>query len=116
MQNGLYHKDIYMPKIKGTPNKEISLRYSNHAIRASQNDRYGGIELPNSINPSNGTLIEVELRDNKVVKRVIRYAYNSTHDLIIVVTIPDYVVKTVWLNCKTDKHNTLKEWKYNKKA
>lgn len=55
-------------------------------------------------------LYEVETRDNKVVKAVIRTSYDIDYDVCIV--FDDTKVRTAWLNRKDDRHNTLDYSKY----
>lgn len=116
LQNGLFHKDIGLPI---APNKIIfhgQLVYSNHAKRASNNDRYGKINLPKTLNTrdNNCTLIELEVKNGKPTKGVYRIPYCASYDLIIVLLYDTALVKTVWLNSKADKHTTLQTWKYDK--
>lgn len=115
----LYHKDIYMPAeidraLTNAANRgaTIELKYSGHAINASKNDRYGKINLPKTLNTAEATFVEVELTGRAITKVVYRVRHDSRNDLVIVVMIQTGLVKTVWLNSRTDKHSSLKTWKY----
>lgn len=111
MKNGLYHKDIYMPKLN-VKDKDIELAYTYHAICASETDKYEKILLPSKINVSMGEMIEIEVNTNKVIKLVVSMPYNSKYNLFLVI-LPDCSrVKTVWLNEINDKHMTLDRSKY----
>lgn len=117
IKNGLWHKDIRIPaeayqQIKAQP-VDVVLSYTFHALEASQTDRYGKIELPATINWSDAEVVEIEVVAGKVFKVVARLHHDSKNDLVIVVLLNGYKVKTVWLNRKNDKHRTLDISKYN---
>lgn len=54
----LFHYQVCMPAELKTPIFKGELRYTRHAQEAAQNDRYGLISLPKSVNFENGLLIE----------------------------------------------------------
>jgi len=113
--DGLYHKDIGFPNVQ-MPEGIYKLNYSNHALRAAKDDRYGEAkQLPAHIDMSQVELIEVEVINNKVNKVVVRKDYDKTLDLVIVFMpqTPSSIVKTIWFNEKSDKHRTLRRDKYN---
>lgn len=119
----LYHADLYLPRSVslGLPFKSMSLLYSNHAIAASKNDRYGTFELPATLEPQNAKVIEVaySTETKKVVKVVYRQQLDSQRDICIAVAIDPrkgYVVKTVWINLASDSHRSLDASKYVAKA
>lgn len=107
----LYHKDIGFPDYIKLPSHTVDLQYSNHARQAAANDRYGVIKLPYSVNLATAELIEIELEGKTPVKMLLRTKYSTQYDLCIVLA-PGGVVKTVWLNDKTDTHTTLKKHLY----
>lgn len=109
-KNGLYHIALGIPTIR-LPNKQITLRYTKHALESAQMDQYGDIKLPRSINPSLCQVVEVEMQNNMAVKLLLRMPYNLAYDLCMVIN-PDGSVRTVWLNSKRDKHSTLRAEKY----
>ena len=115
MKNGLYHKNIFMPELKLT-DVPVKLSYTLHAIEASKTDRYGEIVLPDSINPSLCEIVEIEVKDNKLVKMVLRSKYSQKFDLVLVVVPDCQRVKTVWLNEVSDKHQNLERSKYISKS
>lgn len=115
----LYHESTGFPVKINLP-KMIKLWYSKHAQRAAITDRYGAIGLQNDWEHSNGRIIEMETdtRGNPV-KLVIRASYDSFHDICVVISLEApvhdrLVVKTVWLNLKTDNHATLNENVYKR--
>jgi hypothetical protein len=108
----LYHKDIGFPKNIYIQERFVRLKYSPHALEASETDRYGKITLPQSLMIKRDEVIEIETEKNKLSKFVLRRPYNETHDLIIVLLLKSNKVKTVWLNAKSDIHQTLDETKY----
>ena len=114
--DGLYHKDIGFPNIKLPEGTYELKKYSQHALRAAKDDRYGiAKELPKSIDIAQVDLVEIQVENNSVVKAVVRADYNAELDLVIVFMPQAYdnFVKTVWLNEKSDQHKTLQRWKYN---
>jgi hypothetical protein len=109
----LFHKDVFMPPSAKSPVFEGKLKYSFHAIKASQSDRFGDITLPEMFSVANAELIESELSDDGkvVLKQVWRQALDDKRDLVLVIT-RDGRVKTVWINLRSDKHRTLQVDKY----
>lgn len=109
----LFHKDVFMPPSAKSPVFEGRLKYSHHAITASQDDRFGAIPLPEMFSVSNAELIESELSDDgkTVLKQVWRQQLDEKRDLILVITRSGQV-KTVWVNLRRDKHRTLQTSKY----
>jgi hypothetical protein len=110
----LYHVTLGFPKNFNPSIGTVMLTYSNHAHHASTSDRLGNIVLPRSLNTNNARCIELEYDNGQVLKLVYRTAYDSTKDLVIVCRPKGnlFVVATVWLNLKTDKHATLDTSKY----
>lgn len=115
MRNGLYHKNVYMPELR-LVDRPVKLAYTMHAIEASKSDKYGKIILPDSINPSLCEVVEIEVKDNKLAKMVLRSKYSQKFDLVIVVIPESQIVKTVWLNAVNDKHENLERSRYITKS
>ena len=115
MKNGLYHKDIYMPKLN-VADQDIELDYTYHAIYASETDKYEKILLPSKVNVSKGEIIEIEIVDNKLIKLVVGIPYDLKYNLFLVILPNCARVKTVWLNEINDKHMTLDRSKYISKS
>jgi hypothetical protein len=112
MKDGLYHKDIFLP-VKKRETGTVKLTYTKHALEAASDDRYGVIEdLPVVLEFSKVDLIELEVSNGKPVKGVFRQPMDQDNDLVIVVLFNNNLVKTVWLNQRTDKHFTLDKSKY----
>lgn len=117
MSTTLYHKDVFLPKrIRGLlPSGIKQLQYSEHALRASKEDRFGAISLPTSAEFVKCELIEV---DTLYSKFVLRMGLDNNRDLVIVVIPTDdkkvWLVKTVWVNLKNDTHTTLNHSVYCK--
>lgn len=115
----LYHKNLGLPKellYKLNHIKEVSLTYSRHAIIASQSDRYATrrIKLRDKLSFKADDVIELETDANgSLLKLVVRVSYNADLDIIYVLSRGGFV-KTVWLNKKTDLHETLNESKYER--
>lgn len=86
-----------------------------HAIKASQDDRYGRFSLPSSIDFADTTIVEICTTEKKVVAR---FPIDQTRDCVIV-TIPareqgKHFVKTAWINSRFDRHRSLDRSKYQK--
>ena len=113
IKDGLYHKEVYMPAYR-LPDKDIKVKYSEHALQQAYYERYDIIDLKDSYNFSKAEIIELEVKHGQAVKMVARFDYNNKYDLIIVIIPQTKVIKTVWLNKKNDKHTTLNRDRYNK--
>jgi hypothetical protein len=114
--NKLYHFQVYMPDLPLNFGKQ-RLNYSNHALNASRDDRYGDIQLPTFIDTNTAKIIEVEIQNDRYLTKVVyRVPYSETHDLIVVAIPERWFVKTVWLNAKSDKHQTLNKNRYEQKS
>ncbi len=115
MQTYLFHKEVHLPTSLAAPVFEGRLRYSAHARAEADNDRYGKITLPDVFNVAGAELIEVEaaLQDNqpRIVKQLWRMPLDAERDIVLSV-MPDGLVKTVWVNLKSDKHRTLNRDRY----
>jgi antitoxin component of MazEF toxin-antitoxin module len=109
----LYHKEIGFPKNVKMLSGVLNLRYSQHAARAASDDRYGFMELPETLDVTHGTPVEIEVNFGIITKAVYRAGYDDELDMVLVVQ-PDGFVRTVWFNKKTDKHKTLDRAKYAK--
>lgn len=112
-----YHKDVFLPKrIKGmVPQGRFKVAYSGHAQIASQTDRYGAFDLPARVDVNVDNIFEVSVAHGQVVKYGVRIPLDNERDLCMIVT-RDRVVKTVWVNLKTDHHTTLRQHCYVTKA
>ena len=114
----LFHAtQIHANKIKRNIKRGYTLWITNHARKASQDDRYGTFNIPTKL-PIRFDLIELEQRSGVDTKYVVRFAYDDTRDLILVIR-PDnrrrntYVVVTCWINTVDDAHSTLNLQRYN---
>ena len=114
MTSSLYHTEIGFPSNIELPKGIFNLTYSNHAKRASSDDRYGHMSLPTTLDIEEAKLIEIEIDNDEVIKGVYRTRYDDTLDLIIVLIPQKSFVKTVWFNRSDDKHSTLQHWRYSK--
>lgn len=115
METKLYHKDLGIPEsiLSRCPGRlTITPIYSEHAHKAAGVDRYGKINLPAKLEIANARIIEIETCNDEIVKIVYRLTYTNTHELCVAIIPGSWLVKTLWLNCKTDKHFTLDKAKY----
>jgi hypothetical protein len=109
MEDGLYHRDVWMPFTLGFA---TLLKYSRHALTEAARDRYGSLNLPATIGTHEAEVIEVEIVNGKPHKALLRKAYDAHRDICLVVLLDTSVVKTVWCNLRTDAHKTLDRSKY----
>lgn len=112
LTNGLYHFETGLPLSAelfklGT----VPLRYSKHARFAALDDRYGPIDLPETLNTNVAKVIEVEVTAGRVSKIVYRISYDDSMDIVFAISNGG-MVKTVWLNMKDDTHMSLKINRY----
>ncbi len=113
----LYHKEIGFPAGFRAPRDLVMVSYSNHALSAAKDDRYGDIHLPPRIRLSDFEIIEIGVIGKRVSKILFRGELDDDRDLCIVL-IPNgrgpWTCKTVWINVRTDAHNTLDVAKYER--
>ncbi len=113
MKDGDYHCEVYWPndiqvQIDKTLNSGLHLQFSAHAI----NNKFERKISTSNITIEklkNGICFEATVKNNKVTKFVIRYGFNDIYDLSSV-WMPKsdcLFCKTIWLNKKDDKHETL---------
>lgn len=112
MTSQLWHKDIVLPPLP-TLTGRVPLRYSHHALQASENDRYGNLRILKSLTLDRCEVIEVETQGKQIIKFVLRCSYSETLDIVFAV-IPgrEWFVKTVWGQEKNDLHKTLNRSRY----
>jgi len=108
-----FHADVCMPESMRVPIHTGRLRYGHHAREESQKDRFGSFKLPEQINFDEARLIEAEYDSDAeaCVKQVWRQPLDDRRDIVLVVK-PGGFVKTVWINLRTDSHNTLRRENY----
>lgn len=94
---------------------EFNLTYGKHAQQEAQQDRYGEVKFPTSLCLEKYSVIEVETDDNITpIKILVRISHCQYLDICIAFIPQTGIVKTVWLNKKTDKHLTLDRSKYDR--
>jgi hypothetical protein len=118
-QTGLYNVAIGMPPLKLAP--MVPLQLSRHAIQAAASDRYGHCNVPAALQTDAATLVELELGPTGMpVKGLFRLDnQDGLNDLLIVVNLDIAswgLVRTVWLNRKSDQHRTLDASRYRRIA
>ena len=111
----LFHKAIGFPADFKAP-MLVGLKYGPHALDAAKFDNYGPISsLPKSFLPRIAEIIEIETDlKGELIKLVGRQVHDAELDLILVISVKDKFVRTVWRNKRTDKHFTLDKSKYNR--
>lgn len=113
--NGLFHRELGLPPgLDAFTGLDFSLVYTRHARQAMLNDRYGiPRNAPRRVKLTADQIVEAEFSAGRCVKVVARIPHCNRFDLVIVLCNPEPVigeatVKTVWLNCRDDKHSTLR--------
>lgn len=120
---GKYHREVYLPSSisRLIPRVKLALVYTNHALRASQSDRYGRIALPDQVDLSDpgADIFELTIEKTRggrprVSALLARIPYDTLFDVTFVVVLENAigVVKTVWLNLRDDRHRTLNRAAY----
>lgn len=111
----LFHKSVYAPAPVFRSPGVVRVKYSRHALAAAADDRYGDLRshLRQSVDVDTGEVIEVELCNGVIQKRVVRFRATPRIDLVMVIA-NDGLVKTVWGNDRDDAHTTLDTSKYVK--
>ncbi len=84
----------------------FKLHFTQHALRACLNDRYGPLKPSHEIKVTWDQIVEAEVTRGQWSKFVARLPYSQELDIIYVITAEERV-KTVWANKVTDKHGTL---------
>lgn len=96
--------------------KECPLRYGDHALRASRDDRYGDLAplLPRMLDllSPNLSFVEVEMTAAGAVEKVVarlrtERKHGREHVDLVLVILRGGTVKTVWGNLASDNHKTL---------
>lgn len=113
----LYHADIKLPTGFTLPNRVIDLKYTRHAVKASNNDRYGYIPILSTLDLGQCRTVEVGTLNGKVAKVVVRTHLDTNRDIVLVLiphqpTAHTWTVKTVWVNVTSDTHRTLDRSRY----
>lgn len=120
--DGLYHKQMGLPpSVVEQVCQFWSMVVGQHALEASNSDRYGKITIPSHVDVKPEMIVELEIKGDKWQKAVIRLPHpgGKVDDIVIAFCaysdIPGTaLVKTVWLNRATDKHYTLDHRKYRR--
>jgi len=114
MNKLLFHREVFMPpKILALGELNVAVVSTAHAIKAAAEDRYGRIDIPSRVIFSGKNIIEAEVEDKKLTKVLIRLPYDDKRDLLMALSVPEFRVKTVWFNLKSDIHCTLDKSKYD---
>lgn len=111
----LYHAQKGIPEsIKNKlPKSTLWLRYSEHAKEARYSDRYGVAPEFDCIDTRAAQVIEVETVGERVEKVVYRVSVDEKLDCCLAVLVWSGKVKTVWMNRKSDLHQTVNLSKYD---
>ena len=113
----LFHKDVYAPKNLFSSIGHVLVKYSRHAWEAAQSDRYGNLTqyLDRWVDIRQSKIIEVELINGRITKRVVRHQVSEDLDMVFVINHDGYV-RTVWGNLHNDKHKSLDTRKFVKEG
>lgn len=124
-RNGLpivkFHKDMGFPWHFKNVTATVPLRYSDHALEESENDRYDKIPILEELNLGESQLIEVKYnhKTGQIEKMMYRKANVKNGLDGCFVLKPSrmrgqaWQVVTAWYNTSNDKHKTLDKKKYS---
>lgn len=111
-----YHVELGIPSALPLPSGIVTLWPTEHARTEAATDKYGPVELPDAIDTRQKKrvrLVEVTVDENeRPVSVLYRVRYDTERDLCLAVALPDRTVKTVWVNLRTDVHQTLRRELY----
>lgn len=105
MKDGKYNEQVYMPKLN-IKDVDVQLRYSPHSLEKAECK--GIDDLPDYINLTQVDIVEMEVANGRPFKVLARQPYDGIYDLVHVILLSGMVVKTVWLNRRSDNHKTLR--------
>lgn len=126
-----YHVELGFPDVE-KPTGIYDVEATQHAKQESNNDRYGGFNLPTRVNlteemykrdPKEVTggecgeqtiphVFEITVEHGRVVKLGARTHYDDERDIVLIIKPDENLLKTAWINVKGDAHHTLDEDKY----
>lgn len=116
-----YHRDVYLPEsiLRRLPRSPVAVRYTDHAIREAERDRYGCLRRFLVRRVSLTEPVEVRVRNGKPASVLVRYQVADHLDLCMALapgthSDGEWVVITVWGNSPHDKHTTLRRQRYEK--
>lgn len=109
-----YHYQIGFPKgVTFAP--VFGIKYSLHAREQALEDRYGQlVKLPVHFLPRVAKIIEIEMEDEEVTKILYRQKYDENLDIVVALIPQAKMVKTVWVNERSDAHRTLDRSQYDR--
>lgn len=107
----LYHVEVGFPAWYRQPTGTIRPNYGHHSRFEAQVDRYGKVQLPETLDLSACKVIEIGVENGRVAKTLFRTRLDERRDICIVITDTGFV-KTVWVNLRTDRHKTLDRSRY----
>jgi hypothetical protein len=126
MKNGLFHASLGFPVGAITPwLGAISIQHTRHSTARCLRPecrkwvKGGVINIPDGdlVEIDEACFVEVEIRDDKPVKALVRLQYDDNSDVCFALLAPESgkaICKTLWtLNCN-DHHRTLDLSKYTK--
>ena len=113
MPTRLYHREVYAPVPMFRSPGVVRVHYTDHAREQAETDRYGNMRayLHKFIDFDEGEIVEVEVTDGLVSKRLVRIRATKELDLVLAV-LSNGRVTTVWVNQRDDRHSTLNRSKY----
>jgi hypothetical protein len=108
----LYHFEVGFPE--GMHFRPVlGLVPTMHAQQARLDDPRGIITLPKAFLPGIAQVIEAETDSNgNIIKVLARQPHDSQNDVVYAFIPASRLIKTAWLQTKTDKHRTLDRSRY----
>lgn len=112
-----YHRDTGIPRrvLDSIPWGIVSVEHSQHA-RDRLQEKYGMVPciLPRVVGITPQVVVEVETREDRAYKVLVRLSFGD-YDLCMPLIIRHkggWFATTVWLNSKSDQHDTLRRGAY----
>lgn len=97
-----YHYTLGFPKGLKTKFGVIPITYTKNAQNAAQDENFGSMVLPSTINTTTAHCIEAEINERVVTKLVYRLKYNHEIDMTLVLN-RDCSVRALWFNKRGEK-------------
>jgi hypothetical protein len=103
-----YHTAKGLPDIP-LPEGIFPLTYSLHALERAQAKGIWQHRLPAFLDTRNAELVDIEVQDQKVTATAYRQHWTKQKDLVLACQVNQtpWLVRTLYINAKLDRHPTL---------
>lgn len=103
-----YHTAKGLPDIL-LPTGVFPLTYSTHALERTRAKGIWQHRLPAFLDTSNAELVDIEVQDQQVTAAAYRQHWTQQKDLVLACQVNQqpWLVRTLYINAKQDRHPTL---------